>query len=303
MKVSPGFLFLLFNPLSKLPWSHRLDLWGYFRLTFNPPAPWTTQNDSGLSYVTMSGAAHIDLLIQSLRSISLNWNGRPKLSIISDGTFDEAKHLRDLAFWGEKIEIITPDEVFSGLPKELSTPLKKLSFNQPLILKLAAIIFLSTKDTFFFADADVLWFKDPTVNGLLDSELEGVRVTRESGCSLNENLAKAYCPELITEKSVNSGCIWVGTDLTNKNLLRELIEFAVQEPADVFTEQTIIGTLASSDSGFFPDEICFLKFDDAGKIRNHRPWLKGFASRHYVGPVRHHFFRDALRLSSARLEG
>lgn len=298
MKFSPGYLFLLFNPFSKIPWSHRSDMWGRFRLASNPPTYWNNENNSNFNYVTMGGANHIDLIVESLRSITLSWKSRPKLSIISDGTFKEHEHLNALKFWGHPIEIVTPEKIFAGLPKNLAIPLRKLSKDQPLMLKLAAIIYLSSKGSFFFADSDLLWFTDPLTGGLIDPQLKGIQSTQEFGCSLDENLASHFCPPLITENSVNSGCVWVGTDLAKIELLSKLLEFIEQSPKNAFSEQTIIGILASRDGGFFSEKLCFLKFDDIGKIKHNRPWKVGYASRHYVRPVRHHFFRDAYHLAS-----
>lgn len=283
------------NPRHGLYLAQRLGMIAEWRLAGMEFPQIQIKPKASFRLVSMGGRNHLSLLRESLHSFARNASEIPPLTIISDGSLKPNDIIEALSFWPASVEVLMPSDVFNSIASEIEMFLKPLVKANPLGLKLAGVIALSSRGPMFFSDSDILWFSDPI--NILNQAFNKFRIsiTREEGCSVNCDLARKYAPELLNKPSANSGCILISQDLNNESLLLELLRDANHKLGDEFNEQTILGILTFlKGGGFLPNELCLVHFDDAFYLRPKKPWNDGYCSRHYVRFMRHQFYRDAL---------
>lgn len=270
----------------------RLAVRGLPQIAKRPPA--------SFRLVSMGGRNHLSLLRESLHSFARNASQTPPLTILSDGTLNPTDFMSALSFWPASVEVLMPSEVMNSISSEIQPLLEPLVKANPLGLKLAGVIALSARGPMFFSDSDILWFSDP-INILNQAFNQfSIAITREESCSVNQELARKYAPELLYAPSANSGCILIDQNLNKESLLMELLRDANHKLEDEFNEQTILGILALlKGGGFLPKELCLVHFDDAFYLKPKKPWNDGYCSRHYVRFMRHQFYRDAMNHRNA----
>ena len=242
--------------------------------------------------VSMAGRRHLSLLRESLHSFARHVSQIPPLTVLSDGTLGRADFEAALSFWPNPVEVWMPSDVMDSLSPELRSLIDPLVKANPLGLKLAGVIAMSSRGPIFFSDSDILWFSDPLPQLKRSIGNFKIAVSREEGCSVNRELAKKYAPELLKAPSANSGCILTNYDLATEVLLSELLVEASNQLGDEFNEQTIFGILSHIRGGYFPSELCLIAFEDAFYFNNRNPRKEDYCSRHYVRFMRHQFYRD-----------
>lgn len=251
-----------------------------------------------ITFLTMCGGKHLKLLQQCLFSLYSSWSSIPKLHIVSDGTIKIAQLEKALAWW-------TGTKSFSSWERSVSYHRQKnrkflVGCTEKSILgrKLAVILESAEAHPTLWCDCDILWFKDFSELGISLSN------SRSPALKISLDYQKGYDEHLIQEKKlfhlnqppfINSGLVFAWGNLLDTCQLKDVLAVAAQSSA-FWTEQTIFAEAAhrlrasfwsSEEIACFEDDKFSLVPDYSGK--------KWFA-RHYAGPTRHLFFRDAFLL-------
>ena len=285
-----------FHPRCRAPLAHRLGAIAEYRLSRHRQERLGAKENSGLNYVTMAARAHWLLLRESLVSQHRAWQALPKLTVVSDGSWQRSEFAEAFNFWPNPIRILMPGDILEPLAQSGQTALVQLARAHPLGLKLAAIILSAQQEATLFVDSDILWFSEPPEILRKFNGVAGPRATVETGCSCNEALVRRFCPQGLSAPGVNTGCVYLEGALCDGPLLRDLLAAALENPGHNFNEQTIIAIAIQANGGKLPAEFCLVDFADALTVSRRQPWREGYHARHYVNWMRHQFFRDAGKL-------
>ena len=93
-----------------------------------------------------------------------------------------------------------------------------------------------------YADADILWLRDPAP--LLDDPVswDKPRGLRESNCHQRRDMALRHCPKVLEPPFVNAGIVALHGELMPPEILRSMVQDALPYPLDSSCQQTIIAT-------------------------------------------------------------
>jgi hypothetical protein len=256
---------------------------------------------SDINYATMAGKAHLLQLRESLITVARTWSAVPRLTVLSDGSWSKTDAESFLEWWPQNLRFVNPEDVRANLRKQGRAKLASFTVTHPLSLKLGFIVAEACYRRCFFADSDILWFKDPS-NLLSGHNWEaGVAATVESTGSLNRELARQICPEMLNPPFINTGVILLSGQLFGEPQRMDEILTKIKTPNHEFNEQTIIAAAVRSGGQILPQDFMINDFD-----RPFDPWPKhlngkGGHARHYVRFMRHLLYRDALILRCGRI--
>ena len=244
--------------------------------------------------LTACGRKHLPMLQQALYSAAVNWSRLPAVTVVSDGTIDEAEIARKLAWWPAELQV-RPWQIYADYHRDRGrTALARYAENNGFGRKLAAILALSESQRMFWCDCDILFFSDFTP--YLNIEIPPVPffVATEDWCyGYDTNLTDTLQPHLLDTRPVNTGMALFEGNLYDSCCLEPLIERAAVK-CNGFTEQTILaeavlrrGRIAweLDTVRIFSEDLLTLTPTFIGK-----PWV----ARHYVNTLRSLFWRDAL---------
>ena len=252
-----------------------------------------------MTFVTFGGADHRELLAQCLASLYLTWPRLPQLRIVSDGSLDAATAGRDLAWWPGSWELLSWQKLAPGLRRRGHDGLVRFAEREPMGRKMAAVAATALDGPTLYSDVDVLWFREPS--GL--AELAERPASGAPRLVMSEDCYPAYDPALVPGRLPHlavppfycAGLLFAQGDFLAAAGVADLLDAAAERGIGL-TEQTIF---AEADrrlgGGCWPRDEIALSEDDRFSLRpsfHGRSW----AARHYVGQVRHLFWRDALAL-------
>lgn len=252
----------------------------------------------GLRLMAMAGAGHLPMLVQSLRSLAAAWSRVPPLRAISDGTLDAAT-LRDaVAGWPAPVEVLTRGAVVAAARDRGPAALGEFAALSPFGLKFAALIMSAVERPTLFVDADVLWFRDWATDVARLAAAGGdvtFYVSRDYQPAYDLTLAGEDAQILSAPPFINTGVTFLRGDLLAAVDLGRPLRVAAAR-YNHFAEQTILA-LASRRLGaptWAPSVVACFQDDHQSLAVTYRD--RAWVARHYVGPVRHLFWRDALAL-------
>lgn len=264
----------------------------YRRLLHVFPIPKIKKNnkDETLSLVTLTGSDHIDMLKECLYSICMSWNSIPDLYVISDGTLKSRQFERELEWWPSCKKLLNPKKCIEYVQKESMYGIHSFCQRYKKGLKIAGIsLVLQEVDKLIYCDTDVLWFNSvgPIVN------------FNQSMCMASDyqrcyNKEVKGISQLYTHRPMNSGVMAFkkSADLSRSDETALKLAKADYE----FSDQTFFAKLNLSLGGnIWTKNEVFIDNKDKHEIG---PTFKGknWTARHYVGPIRHLFWRDAFFL-------
>jgi hypothetical protein len=258
-----------------------------------------TEVSNEYNLVVLVGKKQVDMLYVCLRSVYRHFKQVPHIFVFMDAGVAE-KQCNKLAkrLPGDNISFISRAACLAYHDK--NAPLLTFAGANPMGLKLAAILqVLDAGKPVLYCDTDVLWYGDPfkTIAPLLakpDFEL-----------ALSEDFQPAYDFNLVNKGDLqalkNSPHFCAGILLIKKlspeslQRMNKLVAIAAKE-SDHFSEQTIFAWLNKKSSDQPLDSEAFtIKTSDQFEIRA-QP-MPGVIARHYIGSVRHLFWRDAVWLN------
>jgi hypothetical protein len=264
-------------------------------LTGNSPRLKQNKGTESYHLVMLCGIMQLDLLNETLFSIRKNFDAVPAIYLFTDKELNPDVCRKAIKWTNQdNITIISITECLTYHQK--SPSLCRFIDSNPMGLKLAAILQVGEKGKpVLYSDTDVLWFRDPF------PELDALIQDKNIRLSLSLDFQPAYDQNLITKgklEILNQEPFYCAGILLFKNAnplhqtkLDEMIELASHQ-SNHFTEQTIFSYLCKLEGnvGLNADQF-FLSTEDQFSIM---PKKREIIARHYIGPNRHLFWRDAF---------
>lgn len=292
------------SPLLRLKRSAAYRSGGLYRALLRalPPPRARAKPILPVTFVTFGGAGHRLMLAQCLASLYLAWPRLPRLRVVSDGSLDAATTGRDLAWWPGPWELLSWRDLISGL-RERHEALVRFAEREPMGRKMVAVAATALEGPTLYCDVDVLWFREPARLAEL-AELPAPQLVMSEDCvpAYDPDLVPGRLPDLAAPPFYCAGLLFAHGDFLRASGAEELLADAAERGFGL-TEQTIFAEADRRLGGAcWPrDEIALFEEDrfSLGPSFRGRSW----AARHYVGQVRHLFWRDALALRTGVCPG
>lgn len=249
--------------------------------------------DDRLLLLTMVGHLHLAFLRYSLLSIYKTWGTLPAVRIVSDGSVGISQIVSEVRWWPGDLEVVDHNHC---LPKDLYkfSHLQSYFQGHPFGKKFAVVLGSAVERLTLWCDVDILWHGD-----LLHDILQRGTSSGDVICVASDyQPAYDYKIEGATALAakgiaLNAGVVLARGNPIDLRKVDKLLEKAGPIRDSHFTEQTLFA-LACYESGNLPwsqEQICCTDLDKFRIIPN--IFDRGYAARHYVGPVRHLFWLDA----------
>jgi hypothetical protein len=296
-KFAPGLL----RPFSGMNVSVRLGEFAQTVLSRWPISPQPAKLNANFCYLAVIDRNHWLMLRESLCSLYRSWNSLPNITVVSDGSWGTEEFAEVFAWWPASIKVLMRSEVCQAASSTGFPELADYARESPYGLKFAAIVTQAAKQPVLFVDADILWFRDPTLLLREPVSWEKPRALRETNCHQRREMAIRHCVQVLEPPFVNSGIVALHGELMPAELLRSMVKEALADPLDSRCEQTIIAAAVKLGGDFFPDKLSLVEFDDVHRLRSRDMWDEGYYSRHYVNWMRHMLYRDAFKLRLGQL--
>jgi hypothetical protein len=251
---------------------------------------------ANFAYLTLMCRRDLLMTQLSLLSLARVCTKLPSLIVAHDESLVAQEVREALSFWPQPIKCLDCPTVASyhqvkGL-EQLAIFCKRHIFG----FKLAACLYAVNTGQLLYADADVLWFKDP--EPLVTSHTDKV-VWGAEDChpSYDPDLLR-YLPEdqvqLLSKKPfVNAGFALYNQLFLNAIQLQTYTEVILKnDPIHEFSEQTLVAIHAKTEGGILTsEEVCV----SCEYTTNIYPSFSGknWFARHYIRPVRQQFWIDA----------
>jgi hypothetical protein len=248
--------------------------------------------------LTVAGRAQLPLLRESLLSLARSWSALPTVVVATDGSTRAEEMLGALAWWPGPVEAVEAEQLLEQLDREGVPEVRAFSRRNVMGIKLAALLVSARQAPTLAVDTDVLWFRDfaPQVASLARAGGDVLlRMSEDYHPSYHWEVAEALGVDLRLPPFANAGIAYLRGDLLRALDVRPALAVAANA-GNFFSEQTLLAAANRVLGGglWTPTELaCF--DSDAMALRvtyRDKPW----AARHYVSPVRHLFWRDALAL-------
>ena len=291
-KFAPGLL----RPFSGMNVSVRLGEIAHNILSRWPIPPQRPKPTAHFSYLTMCDRAHWLMLRESLFSLYRSWNSLPEINVVSDGSWTVNEFAEVFAWWPALITVLTRQQICDAAAAADLPELADYARESIWGLELATVTTQAKQRALLYADADILWFRDPAP--FLDDPVswDKPRALQESNCHQRREMALRHCPEVLEPPFVNAGMVTLHGELMPSDLLRSMVQEALPFPQDSSCQQTIIAAAVKLGGELFPEKLSLVEFDDVFRFRSRNMKTEGYCSRHYVHWMRHVLYRDALRL-------
>ncbi|HTK17868.1 MAG TPA: putative nucleotide-diphospho-sugar transferase [Mucilaginibacter sp.] len=258
--------------------------------------------NSEYNLLTLCGAKDYPLLKQALLSIHRSFGKLPHLYVVTDfgtsvGTWEKISKL----YPANLLHIIPADNCIKYHEENGNTLLKNYALKSPMGLKLAAILQISALGLpLFYSDTDVLWFNDPAgdLKQLIESQIN-IHMSYDYYPGYDYDLIENANLKITSEEKpyYNAGIIFLKNATGQQLAIIERLLSFVAEKHNNLTEQTIFAYLQkiSGPSLLSADKYLMYSTDQFAL----RPSFKENAvARHYIGQIRHMFWRDAFFLKN-----
>ena len=249
-----------------------------------------------LTFLTFGGSGHRLMLRECLASLGSAWPELPRVRVVSDGSLDPAATARDLAWWPGPLEVVDWRDLAARLTAPRFASLARFAEREAMGRKMLAIVASALEAPTLYCDVDILWFRYPsTLDRLLAAGGTQLVMSADRWSSYDRDLVPDRLPHLAGPPYFCAGLLYATGDLLAACDVSALLDHAAERGIGV-TEQTILAQADHLLGGrSWPEEEIALRDEDRASLRptfRGRPW----AARHYVGAVRHIFWRDALML-------
>jgi hypothetical protein len=260
----------------------------FFR--YRPLQPGATRPQTLLLF---SDESHLDLLVENLWTLAKTWRALPHLCIVGDLGAKESVFRKALAWWPHSWEFIPYEQVEKSFLQEGRDWLVKFGRHHVFNRKLAAVLYSARKSPTVYCDSDVLWLATPRFLDASDPKAPFLVVSRNPYPSYCEAMIDPSSQDLMQPPYSCAGLLYLFQWPWPEAALKEWVNRALTLPPHAFAEQTIFGFLARRYGGYIPDGEIAAFFDDWWFFLPGR-YRPTWSARHYFGPVRHHFHRDAF---------
>ena len=247
-----------------------------------------------LPLLTACGQKHLPMLVQSLYSLAICWSRLPAVTVVSDGTATVEEIEAALRWWPGDLQVRTWQFYADYHRARGRAAMAKYAEMDGFGRKLSAILAESEQRRMFWCDCDILFYSD--FIPFLDIELPPVPFLVASldwVHGYDTQLTDKLQAHLANYPPVNTGVDIFEGNLYDTCELEPLVEQATKY-CNVFTEQTILAEAVYRRGKIVWDLDVMLIFDDDRLTFKPTFLGKHWAARHYVTPIRHLFWRDAL---------
>lgn len=248
---------------------------------------------AGFRLMTLVGARQLELLRECLRSAAECWSVRPELEIVTDGTVSTPKVLQAFPWWGATITVRQPEDVARAA--ELAGWHEGAEFTRKTVLgiKFCAVVLSARERPTLFCDTDILWYRDIDVGAAPSGKSLAFTMAHDYQPAYNQAVALAMGFDSSRPPFRNSGLVFLDGNLLSEVELGTGIRAAI-DSYDHFAEQTLFAAASASLGAelWQPSTIACSNADQQSLGITYRG--QDWTARHYVGTVRHLFWRDAL---------
>lgn len=243
---------------------------------------------------------HLDLLLENLWTVANTWCELPRVRIVGDVGAREHTFRQALDWWSQRWDFVSYEEIEATFLQEQRDWLAQFGRHHIFGRKLAAILHSARIAPTLYSDSDVLWLTAPRFLDSLDPRAPSLLVSTDSYASYCDAIIDPASQDLMQPPYACAGLLYLFQWPWPEAVLREWVIRALSIPPHAFAEQTIVGFLARRYGGYIPDGEIAGFFDDWFLFlpKCYRP---AWCARHYLGPVRHHFYRDAVLMRSGIL--
>lgn len=261
-----------------------------------PPSRVPAKPPVDVTYLTFAGEAYLAMLRESVASLANAWDRLPRIRVVGDGTVPPERLQRTLAFLPSAPEIVDWRDLIAPLREKGYASIVRFAERVPMARKLVAVVATALAGPTIYADVDVLWFRFPSallsVTSFANPQLI---MSPDFQSSYDPDLVPGELPHLAKPPFYCAGILFAGGDFLRACNVEHLLERAA-ETGVALTEQTILAEANHQlGRGARPASEFFL--DDQDRFTLGPSYVgKAWVARHYVGHVRHLFWRDALAL-------
>jgi len=271
---------------------------GLYRLLLKAwlPRHVATKPPIDITYLTFAGAAHVQMLRESVSSLANAWERLPRLRVVGDGTVVCDTIRRTLSFWPAEVEVLDWSDLIDSVRGKRYEAVAQFAERVPMARKMVAIVASALNAPTLYADVDVLWFRTP--RALIDHSIlknPGIVMSPDFQPSYDVDLVPRVLPHLADPPFYCAGILFAKGDFLGACKIEHLIQYAVQHGV-ALTEQTILAEANHQLGGEVFAASEFVLNDDDRFSLGPSFFRQQWVARHYIGQVRHLFWRDALAL-------
>lgn len=250
-----------------------------------------------LSIVMLCGLQQLDLLQENILSVCKQFGKLPSIYVFTDTDLDIELCKMSLKWVPSKLIVIGAKSCFKYHKDNGNELLATFAEQNPMGLKMAAIMqIMDNNEPILYCDTDVLWFKDPEpiISAIISNPHISMVLSQDFQKSYDECLVKEENLEILSDEPFYCAGIMLLKSFSpsDKNELKDLLKLAVRK-SNHFTEQTIFAYLnkIKGNISLNMDEFCITLHDQFDIIPTKK---SSQIARHYIGAVRHQFWRDAF---------
>ncbi len=265
-------------------------------LALRPPRYPRRKQQSPHLLLTFAGAPYRVMLEQFLYSLARSWASLPRVAVALDRDEDEATFRVVTERWPGSLQLVRPRDVADRLAGQDLDDVLAFARREVVGRKLAAVVAFALDGAVLYADVDVLWFGDGGDLYELDRGGEAELVISEDyQASYDPRLVPVRLSHLASPPFLCAGIMLARGQFLRATSMRDLLPF-LAESGVFFTEQTILAESACrlGRKTFSRTQIYS---GDTDRFTLSPTYVgKEWIARHYVNPVRHLLWRDALAL-------
>jgi hypothetical protein len=242
--------------------------------------------------VSMVGKGQLDMLNSCLISLHNSWTSRPNIIIYSDGSVEIEKIEQTLKWWKGNMEVKSAEELYKWSILSEEKGIIDFVRKEAMGRKMACILKESELTPVLWCDSDFLWYKELYISNSTQS-LE--IIASEDYQASYDGYISDYCPQLKDKPYLCMGLVYVKGNVRSIKELQLILPLLGDQP-NHFTEQTFFAIALKTIGGkvWKPEEIALFQSD---KFSIKPSFIdQNWICRHYVGPVRHIFWRDSFFL-------
>ncbi|MDB4902151.1 MAG: hypothetical protein JWQ63_1432 [Mucilaginibacter sp.] len=275
-------------------------LYNYFiRLTFilEKKYPAIKENDT-YNLVILCGSAQLNMLNVCLKSIYNNFKQLPHIYVITDQSLSAFACKKAIHWFPENnITVIDALNCLAYHEEKGNHLVKQFALKNPMGLKLAAILqVINLGKPILYSDTDVIWYNDPIADlaNFLNIQQFNLALSVDFQAAYDNNLIdNCNLTELNKEPYFCAGILFINKLIEKHYSAIENLLPAVIRKSDHFSEQTIFALLNKQSGNFCLDKNKFIiELND--RLNFFPTKNKEIIARHYIGPVRHLFWRDTI---------
>jgi len=249
---------------------------------------------SSFTLISITGKKYLSMLRENLNSINSHWSHKPSVVLCSDGSMSPEEIKNSFNWWKAPLEVIHWEDSRNWALANGHDALASYCDKKPMGKKFCFVLHQASRfQRTLWCDADYLWFKDYTPPP--DQPNFYMMATVDFQPAYDPAIS-AFRPQMeTTQPFVNAGILWFCGNYASHPQTQERMKI-IPPDGNHFTEQTWMAlNILENNFPLFPKEEIICAVDDQMSLRLSYPG-KPWVARHYVGNIRHIFWRDALGL-------